>query len=385
MSIPFNIATEELKKLRREVLHRHPELSGKEKETARRIAAFLQNHHPYEIHQNIGGHGLMAIYQGAQAGPTVVIRCELDALPIAETIDLPHASQHEGVAHKCGHDGHMSMVAGLAPLLHDNPLQKGKVVLLFQPAEETGQGARRVANDEVFKKLNPDWIFAVHNLPGFPVNQVVYREGAFNPAVNSLIVKYTGHTSHAAEPEKGLNPALAMAELLQKLITWNEGDSESATFTVIAPVHQLLGDKAYGTSAGYGESHFTLRSDTAEKMRELEQRAEELARNIGNKHELKTEISWTESFEAGYNHPDAVAHIAKAAQQLGLNTHEVPRPFRWGEDFGHFTQHYRGAMFCLGAGNNHPSLHHPHYDFNDDLLEPGVAVFYKIIRNILHV
>lgn len=385
MSIPFNIATEKLKEFRREELHRHPELSGEEKETAGRIIGFLEKHKPYEIKQNLGGHGVMAIYKGAEDGPTVVIRCELDALPIAETIDLPHGSKYEGVAHKCGHDGHMSIVAGIAPLLRENPPKKGKAVLLFQPAEETGEGARRVANGNVFKELNPDWIFALHNLPGFPVNQVVYREGAFNPAVNSLIVKYTGHTSHAAEPEKGRNPALAMAELLQELLRWNEGDSESATFTVVAPVYQRLGDKAYGTSAGNGESHFTIRSDAAEKMRELEQRAEELARNLGDKHELKTEISWTESFEAGFNHPDAVAHITKAAKELGLDAHEVPRPFRWGEDFGLFTQRYRGAMFCLGAGREHPPLHHPHYDFKDDLLEPGVAMFYQIIRNILHV
>src|SRR5699024_2334052 len=166
-----------------------------------------------------GGNGMVASYEGDEEGSTVMIRCELDALPIAEENDIEYKSTHEGNGHKCGHDGHMAILCGVAKCLEAERPAKGKVQLLLQPAEETGEGAARMLDDKTFKKFNPDVIFALHNVPGFETHQIVCREGVFAAASEGLIVRFKGATSHAAQPEEGRSPALAMAQLVQLLST----------------------------------------------------------------------------------------------------------------------------------------------------------------------
>lgn len=376
------IPIERLVHLRQKVLHRHPELSGEEKQTAENIVSFLKPFEPDEVITGLGGHGVAAIYRGEKDGPRTMIRCELDALAIDENLDIEHQSQNEGVSHKCGHDGHMAIVSGLAAMLHNQPPKNGEVVLLYQPSEEDGSGAKAVIDDEKFKDLKPDWVFALHNLPGFPLNQIIVKNGRFNPAVNSLIVHFRGCTSHAAEPEKGRNPALAMAELVQEMVSWNDYTEDCEEFTIITPVFQQMGEKAYGVSAGDGEVHFTLRCDTSGKMKELEKQAEELARKMADKHELALSVEWLEEFYSSHNDEDAVNHVRKAAEVLAYNLYEQPSPFKWGEDFGMFMHHFPGAMFCIGAGEDQPALHHPDYDFPDEIIETGSRMFYQIIKGI---
>lgn len=370
--------------LRRQVLHRFPELSGEESETANQIAAFLKSCEPDELRTGIGGHGIIAVFNGQTKGDTVMLRCELDALAIHETSDIEHKSRNSGVAHKCGHDGHMAILCGVAAVLKQNRPETGRVILLFQPAEENGAGAKEVISDAHFKKFEPDWIFALHNLPGFPLNAIIVKDGLFNPAVNSLIVKFIGHTAHAAEPEKGENPALAMAELVTKMVGKSD-TKDPDDFTIVTPVYQSMGEKAYGVSAGEGEVHFTLRCDNSDKMKNLERQAEDLAVRIAENHGLKTEIEWTEEFYSGFNDSEATERIREAAKATGSKIIEQEHPFKWGEDFGLYTHHYRGAMFCVGAGEEHPALHHPDYDFPDEIIETATQVFLKIIMKITNV
>ncbi len=385
MSKDIQVPIDELIHLRRHVLHRFPELSGEEGETAKRIVDYLKNFEPDEIITGLGGFGVAAVFNGEADGQTVMFRSELDALSIAESLDADYNSENEGVSHKCGHDGHMTMVAGLAPLLKKHPPKTGRVILLFQGAEETGEGAKAILEDPKFKPIDPDWIFALHNLPNYPLHQIMLKDGLFNPGVNSLIVKYTGATSHAGQPDNGLNPALAMAELLQGLMVWNDYPEDSEIFTMVTPVYQQMGEKAYGVSAGEGEIHFTIRCERTHRMKQLEMQAEVLARSIGEKHELETEISWIEEFFSSYNSPEAVNHLRAVANDLGLDVFEKEYAFRWGEDFGLFTQNHRGAMFCLGAGENQAALHHQDYDFNDEILETGIRMYFGIINHILNV
>lgn len=381
---PVEIPLQELVQLRREVLHMNPELSGKEVETARKIADLLKECKPDKLITELGGHGVAAVFSGEKEGPTVMLRCELDALPINESTEIEHQSKNKGVSHKCGHDGHMVILYGVAKLLEKQRPEKGRVVLMFQPAEEDGNGAKRVIADQKFEELKPDWIFALHNLPGVSLNTVVVKDGRFNPAVNSFIVKFSGRTAHAAEPEKGINPALAMAELVTEMVSWTD-IANADEFTIVTPVYQLMGEKAYGISAGEGEVHFTMRCDTSGKIKDLEKKAEKLAAEVASRHQLELSTEWTEEFYSSHNDPDAMDHIRYAAKDLGYEILEETHPFKWGEDFGIFTHHFRGAMFCLGAGEDQPALHHPDYDFPDDIIETGVQVFYKTAMQILHV
>ncbi|NJM93389.1 MAG: M20/M25/M40 family metallo-hydrolase [Cytophagales bacterium] len=163
--------------------------------------------------------GFVATSESGQPGPHLMLRCDMDALPLSEARELPYRSQNPGCAHLCGHDGHMALVvaAFVRTLLEGS--SKGKLSLLAQPAEETGQGAAQVIASPAFQALKPDFIFGWHNLPGFPLGQLVYKGGVFASASCGLTVEQLGKTSHAAEPENGLSPREALAQLMIELPT----------------------------------------------------------------------------------------------------------------------------------------------------------------------
>ena len=210
----------ELVKLRKE-LHKNPELAGQEKNTSARIKNFIDNFNPDETITGIGGNGIAFIFKGSKEGKTILFRCELDALPIKEQNDFDYKSLVENVAHKCGHDGHMTILSGLASLFKNQKPEKGKVVFLFQPAEETGEGAKRVVDDKNFRRIKPDYVFALHNLPGFPLGSVAVKTGIFAAASKGMIVKLYGKTSHASEPKNGITPTPATASITEKMPPMN--------------------------------------------------------------------------------------------------------------------------------------------------------------------
>ncbi|HBI02070.1 MAG TPA: amidohydrolase [Flavobacterium sp.] len=377
----LNQRLESLIRFRKE-LHKNPELSGKEIETAKRIVSFLGQYPPDEMQTNIGGTGIIAVYKGADEGKSILFRCELDALPIKETNSFEHKSVKNTISHKCGHDGHMAILCGLASELHHQRPEKGNVILLFQPAEENGSGAEKVANDDNYKNYKPDYVFALHNLPGFDKNQIVVKDGTFSCAVKSMIIRLKGKIAHAAEPENGINPALAIASIIQKFDEKNQVDKTKPNFSILTPIYISLGEKAYGVSAGKGEAHFTIRCQTNKEMEKLSNELENLTKEIAKNHQLEYKIKWTESFQANENNADANNFIKNASKILGLNVLEKDTPFSWGEDFGLFTQLSNGAMFGLGAGKEIPALHHSDYDFPDEIISTGVKLFHQISKEI---
>ena len=369
-----------LTEFRRE-LHRHPELSGKEVDTQRRILSLLMTLGITKV-RKVGGTGLMCEFDSGKEGPVVLIRGDIDALPIREINTFEHKSINEGVSHKCGHDGHTSILCGLAGLLIKNPSQKGKVLLLFQPAEENGEGAKAVLEDPDFDQ-EPDWIFALHNLPGYPLHTVVCREGAFTPTVRSIVIKLSGKTSHAAEPELGVNPAKAVARIIAMFEDCSIPDPNDPEFSLSAPVYLTMGSKDYGISAGYAEVHYTIRTWDVPAMAAYSHRITSELEAIALSENLEVEIEWLAEFFTNSNHADAVGFIKSAAETLELEYIDRPHPFKWGEDFGLFTSRYRGAMFGIGSGESCPALHNPDYDFPDEILETGAKMFETIIRKVV--
>jgi amidohydrolase len=266
----------------RQTLHKNPEVSGYEAETAETIVAFLKNYPPDRLIESLGGHGVAAVYNGKNDGPTVMLRCELDALPIEEINTFEHRSTRLNVSHKCGHDGHMTMISGMAQLLSESRPERGRVVLLYQPAEENGMGARQILEDPKFQDIEPDYVLALHNLPGYPTGQVVCRPLSFTAAVNSIIIKLHGRTSHAGEPDKGVNPALAISEIIRDALALQR-PKESEDFAVVTPVQIELGEEAYGISAGYGELKFTIRSWTNTALDRLSRSMTDMVENTALK------------------------------------------------------------------------------------------------------
>ena len=376
----------------RKMLHRFPDISGNESATRELVRAFVEPFSPAEIHE-VGDTGLLLVYKGAQPGRQVLIRAELDGLPIAETNQFPHCSTYEGKSHACGHDGHMAVLARLAWLLHTHPVQKGTAYLLFQPAEENGEGARAVLSDPVFKKVLEQScadascaelrVLALHNIPGFTRGRILLRKGSFTPAVRSIIVRYRGKTSHAAEPEKGVSSAPALAAFLQQALAMTHTATGGPGFFLVSPVYMHMGEKSYGVTAGNGEIHLTIRAWTNQLLDKKAIELEALAQSLGDEYKLGTEIRWTERFEANENDVETVHQVQTAATALGMETQNLSHPMKWGEDFGLFTRQFRGAMFGIGSGETHPALHNPDYDFEDSLIAPTSDLFEKIISDHL--
>jgi amidohydrolase len=366
----------------RKHLHAHPEISGEEKQTSEFIYNELKNHSRADEIQRFECNAVIARFKGKNEGKTIMIRADMDALPIQETNNFDHKSKFPGKSHKCGHDGHTTILIGLARKLSEQPMEKGEVILLFQPAEENGHGAKAVIDDPYFQELKIDLVFALHNLPGYPKHQIVIREKQFNANVTSMIISLKGRTAHAGEPENGENPSLTIAKLLiiaDKLV---KNDDEAEDFFLITPIHIEVGEKAYGISAGEGELHLTIRAWDGELLKKNCLLMESMAKELSEEAGLKCDISYTQEFAANLNDDQAVAHIKNAVKAANLNSIHLQKAFKWGEDFGLFTQTIPGAMFGLGSGEDCPALHNPDYDFPDEITDTGIQIFHQIIQDI---
>ncbi|WP_260293576.1 M20/M25/M40 family metallo-hydrolase [Sedimenticola hydrogenitrophicus] len=319
----------------RRALHQYPELSGSEAGTAARLVGFFRRLAPDGLLEQLGGHGVAVVFQGRDAGPTVLLRAELDALPVHESEAHSDRSRVAGVGHQCGHDGHMAILA-----------------------------------DPRFAALAPDFAFALHNLPGFPLGQVILRSGAFSSASRGIGITLNGATAHAAQPETGVSPAGAMCRII-------EGFSRLSGGAVPAEV------MAFGTAPGRADIWATLRAGTDQAMAGLIRQAEAIVTEAAAMDGLDHAIEYDDVFPATVNAPRAVEIVRACAGDDAVL--EIDQPFRWSEDFGHFTATCQGALFGLGAGTNAPDLHDHHYAFPEALLPIGAELFLRVVWRCLSI
>ncbi len=367
----------------RHELHRFPEISGQERDTAARIRAALAEAGPDQIFGDLGGHGLAAVFCGTSDGPTVLFRCELDALPIQETGPAPYRSERPGTAHLCGHDGHMAILTGLARCLARQRPERGRAVLLFQPAEETGAGAAAVMADPKFAAIRPDHAFALHNNPGAPLGHVALSAGPVTCASRGLEISLAGMAAHASQPETGCSPTLALAALLPALSGLSHGETRDTDFTLVTITHATMGEPTFGIAPGDARIFATLRTLTDDGMEALCARALTLITQVAAEHNLRMQYSYRDIFRHSANDPTATSIVASALDALGLPHDESGLPWRPSEDFGRFSDVAASALLFLGAGRDQPPLHNPHYDFPDDLIATGARIFERIARDLL--
>ncbi|UKN01396.1 amidohydrolase [Paracrocinitomix mangrovi] len=375
------MAEKDFKAIRR-YLHQHPEVSENEYKTSQFIQAKIGEIWPKAEIEKVGECGLV-VSQGK--GIHIGIRCELDALPINEINDFEYKSVEAGVGHKCGHDGHMTIVLRLAHLLKPIMNKKSvKVSLLFQAAEENGVGAREmIKKSKTLKEYPLDYVFALHNVPSYELNQIVIKNNEFTPSVISVRTFIEGKTSHAAEPWNGINPIYAVNQIVESFKEYGNSEEARLMRLVWTTVYCEVGSESYGTSAGEGLLGLTFRTaqhhDLQKVIRWYQNKVDEIAAKLN----VKITLEWFEEFPSIVNHDNACETIRNAAKSLGLSVLEKEEQFSWGEDFGFFTQLAKGAMFGLGAGKDTPALHNPDYDFPDELIDTGSDMFYKIIESVL--
>ncbi|WP_202903904.1 amidohydrolase [Halocynthiibacter namhaensis] len=372
----------------RRKLHEMPEISGEEVETAKQVVAFMSDTQPDHVLTKLGGTGVAIVYEGAAPGPTVMVRAELDALPIEELTDVVHKSQIAGKGHLCGHDGHMAMTCAVGRMLAKQRPAKGRVVLLFQPAEETGQGARAVLEDPRFADVAPDIALSLHNLPGLALGHVGIASGPANCASRGLQIELTGKTAHASMPETGTSPMAAIAELMPALTKLGPGGALESGYRLVTVTHAEMGEAVFGVTPGHAVVYATLRCLEDADMAALCSAAETLISEVAQREGLEVSLSYHDVFHACTNAPAPTAALIKACESQNIPLHHDLGAMRWSEDFGLFGHEALGcgaqsAMFLLGSGSEQPQLHNPDYDFPDDLIAIGASVFHRAIRDIL--
>lgn len=354
----------------RQRLHCHPDVSGHEQFAHDIVVHELQRLNPDELYDHVGGYGMVAYWKSNlnDADKTVAFRADIDALPIG---------------HRCGHDGHTTIMLRFAELVASCKERRYNVMLVFQPEEETGFGAQKIVESGLLQRHNVKVIFGLHNLPGVPLGTVVLNPGTFAAASTGVVYSLKGRETHASTPEKGLNPGLAVAEIIQRFSHLSCQSSENLSdFRQSTLVCCRIGEEAFGTSAGKGEVMFTLRAFTNDSMSQLVEQARSIVEEVSTHEGLQLNVEYIEPFRATENTPAMVKQL-EAVFSPQVSTIVTHTPFRWSEDFADYLQVIPGAFFGIGSGESHPELHHPDYVFPDRLIEPASHCFELIMNNII--
>ncbi len=361
----------------RHTLHAHPELSGQETETKKRLMEFIQQHTHLKVVDR--GRWFYALYEPKEQNGQAPIgfRADMDALPMPEARDLPYGSTAGCVAHKCGHDGHSSALAALALLLEKDKAIHRPVYLIFQSAEETGKGGKACADFVQASGLGE--VYAFHNLSGYPENAVMVRDGLTQCASKGLTFRLVGKRAHAGTPEQGNSPAPALAKLTlfaRDLVPKTSADSDKTLLLTLVGLN--VGGKDFGIAPGEGEVSFTLRADEEDDLAALERQLRQEAARLADADGLQLTVTEADPFPATVNHKACAEKVRQAARDLGLQLAPMAKPWRPSEDFGWYLKVCPGAMFYVGNGETWPAPHHPQYDFNDRILATPAKVFLRL-------
>jgi amidohydrolase len=359
-------------------LHQHPELGFNVHRTAGIVAATLGDL-GYELRTGVGRTGIVALLQGGRPGPTVMLRADMDALPIQEISDMPYASQVPGVMHACGHDGHVALGLGAATLLarHASELP-GQVVFVFQPAEEGDGGAAAMVADGALADPKPDAAFGLHLWTQIPFGRVVAQAGPLMSAADMFHILIRGKGGHGAQPHETVDAIAVSGQVLsalQTIVSRNVDPQETAVLTV----GMIHGGTAYNIISETVELHGTIRTFSPAVRETVLTRLRVLLDGVTSGMAANYEFDVQEATQAVINDP-AVAEIARAAAVQVVGNTAVPwhPPLMVSEDFSEFARRVPSCYMLLGVGNPELGLtaphHNPRFDFDERSLPIGAAL-----------
>lgn len=368
----------------RQYLHANPELSFEEVETARFVADKLEGW-GYEVTRNVGGHGVVARLKVGTSSKSIGIRADMDALPILEDTGLPYASKTPGKMHACGHDGHTTMLLGAAEYLARTRRFDGTVTLIFQPAEEAGvgSGAQAMIADGLFERFPIDAIFGLHNHPGAPAGNWLMRSGPLMAAADSVKITISGKGGHASRPHLTIDPVVAACNLvvsLQSIVSRNIDPTQTAVITV-GSIHSGEASNVIPDTATLSLS---VRSFDPTIRSTLEKRIRSMTAAIAEGHGATAKIDYTHGYPVVVNSEKETEFARSVAEELvgpekvGL-CHLIPGS----EDFSYFLEHKPGSFLRLGNGESSQILHSSKYNFADESLTVGAAMWARLTERFL--
>ncbi|MBV0912984.1 M20 aminoacylase family protein [Anianabacter salinae] len=364
----------------RQHLHRHPELGFACHETAGFVADKLRSFGITDIHEGIATSGLVAIIEGQGDGPTIGLRADMDALPIPEDTGAAHASTRPGVMHACGHDGHTTMLLGAARYLAETRNFRGRVALIFQPAEEDGGGGEVMVQEGVMDRFDIAEIYALHCGPEMPEGQFITTPGPIMAAVDEFYVTVKGKGGHGAFPHECVDPliaAIAMIQSIQTILSRNHYALDDLVISV-TQVHAGTANNVIPDAARFSG---TVRTFDPAVQAMVQRRLREVVDGTAAAYGVTTDYLYETGYPATVNEPGKTAFAARVAREVagtdGVN--DTASREMGAEDFSYMLNQRPGAYLFLGTGPG-PFVHHPKFDFNDAVAPLGASFFARLVE-----
>src|ERR1700686_4402957 len=370
-------------------LHAHPELLYDVHRTAASVADKLKSFGCDEVVTGIGRTGVVGVIHGSKGQETarkvVGLRADMDALPIEEATDVPYKSTVPGKMHACGHDGHTAMLLGAARYLAETRNFAGTAVVIFQPAEEGGAGGKAMVQDGLMERFRIEEVYGMHNYPGLAVGQFALRAGPMMAAADRITIQIEGHGGHAARPHLTIDSVLVGAQMInqiQSIVARNVDPLQSAVISICM-------FQAGSTDNVIPQTAFlrgTARSLNPQVRDVLEQRLREVVEGTARLYGAKVEFTYKRDYPVTRNHERETAFASSvAAEVVGRERVDANTPPVMGaEDFSFMLEARPGAFIFVGNGDS-AGLHHPAYDFNDEVIPIGTSYWVKLVETALRI
>ena len=370
-------------RLVRQDLHRHPELAFQEKRTAALVASLLREW-GIEVHEGIGGTGVVGVIAAGSRDRAIGLRADMDALPIRETSGAAHASVHDGIAHSCGHDGHTAMLLCAARYLAETRMFDGRVHLLFQPAEEGHAGARAMIEDGLFRRFPCAEVYALHNWPSLPAGTIATRPGAIMAAADKFEITVSGTGGHAGQPHLASDAILCAAQIITGAHTLVGRRIDPAANAVLS-ITRVEAGFTHNVLPREVRLAGTVRTFDPRVQEKLEALLRDWVGQAARAGGCSATMDYVRYYPATINDASCAQHALDAARALFGSALLADAPAATAEDFAFMLQQVPGAYIWLGSGTGEhgPSLHDPGFDFNDEVLPAGAALLATLAQRRL--
>ncbi|ESZ77831.1 M20 aminoacylase family protein [Mesorhizobium sp. L103C105A0] len=365
-------------------LHQTPELNFDVFKTAAFVTEKLKEFGCDDVVTGLGKTGVVGIIHGRKGqGATIGLRADMDALPINEITDKPYASTVPGKMHACGHDGHTAMLLGAAKYLTETRNFAGSVAVIFQPAEEGGGGGNEMVKDGMMERFDISRVFGMHNMPGLPVGQFAIRPGPIMAATAEFTITVKGRGGHAAMPHGTIDPIVITSQLVGALQTVASRSTDPVEAVVVSVTKFHAGD-AYNVIPETAEIAGTVRTLKKEIAKKSEERIRTICEGIATAFGATITVDYDANYPVTFNHPEETVFAGDVAANVAGDTqvHRAIQPVMGGEDFSYMLEARPGAFIFIGNGET-AGLHHPAYDFNDEVIPHGMSYWVKLAETAL--
>jgi hippurate hydrolase len=368
-------------------LHAHPELALQETRTSGVVQAKLREFGVDEIVTGIARTGVVGVIRGSgTSGRAIGLRADMDALPIVEETGAPYASRNHGVMHACGHDGHTTMLLGAAKYLAETRNFDGTVYVIFQPAEENMAGGDIMVKEGLFDRCPVEMVFGMHNWPQMPAGTFAWREGPVMAAVANIEITITGKGAHGAMPHFGIDPVVIASHIVTALQTIVARNVEPLDAGVVTIGH-IAGGHTYNVIPETVRMLGTARWFTDRVGDQLENGVRRLATGIAESFGAHANVVFSRDYPATINDPEATTLARRAAEAVAgeARVRFMEKPTMGGEDFAFMLNAKQGSYIMLGGGRGKDDamVHHPRYDFNDEVLPVGASYWATLAEQLL--